>query len=125
MKDINETLKAKKLNEKDLSQELQQDVRELKEMVVKYNMAFNAYESNELEDTDTEKNLDEQHDFIHKMETDLCEKIKSYEKPEPKLEQEPELEPKLESKKDSSVGWLIFGGLVFIVTLGAVNAFKK
>jgi len=29
------------------------------------------------------------------------------------------------SEKDNSVGWLIFGGIALIATLGAVNVFKN
>ena len=136
---INQALKEKNFKLADLSEELQEKVNEHKEMIVKFNMAIDEYENDEDEDAETEKKLDEQEDFIANNEKEVAEEIRSYVKPEPKPEPEPEPEPEPyyprqirreireeePKKKKSDVGWLVFGGVVLAITLGAVNVFKK
>ena len=50
MKLINAELQAKELKLKQLSQELQDDIAQHKEMIVKYNMACDEYDNDEEED---------------------------------------------------------------------------
>lgn len=134
---INETLKEKNYKLADLSDELKEKVNDHKEMIIKYNMAIDEYENDEDEDAETEKKLDEQEDFIANNEKEIAEEIRNYVKPEPKPEPEHEPEPEPYRRpvprprpepvkeKKSDVGWLIFGGVVLAITLGAVNVFKK
>ena len=136
---INQALKEKNYKLADLSEELKEKVNDHKEMIIKYNMALDEYENDEDEDAETEKKLDEQEDFIASNEKDVAEEIRNYVKPEPKPEPEPEPEPEPKpyprqirreireepKKKKSDVGWLVFGGVVLAITLGAVNVFKK
>ena len=140
MKLINEVLKEKNLKLNELPAELVEKVNDHKEMIVKYNMAVDEYENDEEEDGEVEKKLDEQEDFIANNEKELAEEIKNYSKPHPQPEPEPEPEPEPQfgrrtpirevrvpekKEKKSDVGWLIFGGVVLAITLGAVNVFKK
>ena len=133
MKLINAELQAKELKSKQLSQELQDEIAQHKEMIVKYNMACDEYDNADEEDEETEKKLDEQEDFLAKNESDIAQRIRAYQVPAPKAAPAPsDTKPApapapapAPKKSDNSAGWLIFGGAVLLVTLGAVNVFKK
>ena len=132
MKLINAELQAKELKLKQLSQELQDEIAQHKEMIVKYNMACDEYDNADEEDEETEKKLDEQEDFLAKNESDIAQRIRAYQVPAPKADPAPSdptpaptPAPAAPKKSDNSAGWLIFGGAVLLVTLGAVNVFKK
>jgi hypothetical protein len=132
MKLINAELQAKELKLKQLSQELQDEIAQHKEMIVKYNMACDEYDNADEEDEETEKKLDEQEDFLANNESDIAKRIKEFEVPAPTPDPEPASDPTpapapapAPKKSDNSAGWLIFGGAVLLVTLGAVNVFKK
>jgi hypothetical protein len=130
MKLINAALAEKNLRVKELSKELQDKIAQHKEMIIKYNLACEEYENEEEEDPETTSKLDEQEDFIANFEEEVAAEIKAYEKPvapdpEPAPDPAPAPAPAPEPKKDNSAGWLIFGGAVLLVTLGAVNVFKK
>jgi hypothetical protein len=135
MKLINAELQAKELKSKQLSQELQDEIAQHKEMIVKYNMACDEYDNADEEDEETEKKLDEQEDFLAKNESDIAKRIKEFEVPAPAPAPDPAPSDPTPApapapapapkKSDNSAGWLIFGGAVLLVTLGAVNVFKK
>lgn len=134
MKLINAALSEKNLKLKDLSEALREKINGHKEMIVKYNLACDEYEQEEEEDAETEAKLDEQEDFIAKNEASIAEEIKALEEPAPPAPTPaptpvptptPTPTPAPAAKKDNSAGWLIFGGAVLLVTLGAVNVFKK
>ena len=79
-----------------------------------------------------EEKLDKWEDEIAAKDHDISLQIKNYQepKPEPKPEPAPAPAPAPEpapvaKKEDNSVGWLIFGGVVLALTLGAVNLMKK
>jgi hypothetical protein len=129
MKLINAALAEKNFRVKDLSKELQDKIAQHKEMIIKYNLACEEYENEEEEDPETTSKLDEQEDFIANYEEEVAAEIKAYQKPAvpdpaPALDPPPAQAP-APAKKDNSVGWLIFGGAVILVTFGAVNIFKK
>jgi len=131
MKLINAELQAKELKLKQLSQELQDEIAQHKEMIVKYNMACDEYDNADEEDEETEEKLDEQEDFLARNESDIAKRIREFQVPAPASDPEPS-DPKpapaqatAPKKSDNSAGWLIFGGAVLLVTLGAVNVFKK
>lgn len=134
MKLINAVLQEKNLKLKDLSDDLREKIDEHKQMIIKYNLACEEYENEEEEDAETEAKLDKQEDFIANNENEIAEEIRNYEKPAtPAPEENPApapapaaaTAPAPQPKKDNSAGWLIFGGAVLLVTLGAVNVFKK
>ena len=124
MKLINAALQEKQLKLKELSEQLIQDIKNHQEMVVKYNMACEQYESEEEEDVETEKKLDEQEDFIAANEAEIAKHVREFEKPVVQSDA-PVTPPAPVKKESSSAGWLIFGGAVLLVTLGAVNVFKR
>ena len=132
MKLINAELQAKELKLKQLSQELQDEIAQHKEMIVKYNMACDEYDNADEEDEETEKKLDEQEDFLANNESDIARRIREFQVPAPNPAPSDESTPApapapapAPKKSDNSAGWLIFGGAVLLVTLGAVNVFKK
>lgn len=132
MKLINAELQAKELKLKQLSQELQDEIAQHKEMIVKYNMACDEYDNADEEDEETEQKLDEQEDFLASNESDIAKRIREFEVPAPAPAPDPAPDPApapapapAPKKSDNSAGWLIFGGAVLLVTLGAVNVFKK
>lgn len=133
MKLINAVLQEKNLKLKDLSDDLRERIDEHKQMIIKYNLACEEYENEEEEDAETEEKLDKQEDFIANNENEIAEEIRNFEKPAPPASEETAPAPAPtaapapapQPKKDNSAGWLIFGGAVLLVTLGAVNVFKK
>jgi septal ring factor EnvC (AmiA/AmiB activator) len=139
MKLVSAALKAKEIQIKDLPENLQSEVASLKELIDKYNEAVDSYDDEDETDEDTEKELDKMEDYIVETEKALADKISSYQKVVEPTEEEKaasaaaeaaaeaakksaEGEPK---KEDSSVGWLIFGTVVLVATVGMVNVFKK
>ena len=123
MKLINQALSEKGLKLKELSPEIQKEINDLREMIVKYNMAVSEYENDGEEDEEVEKKLDETEDTIAETEQSLAEKIKAFEKLDANTP--PANNPPVEKKKDNTVGWLIFAGVVAVATLGSINLFNK
>ena len=95
-------------------------------MQIKYNEACDEYETLEEKDRDddTEKDLDSMEDSITEVELEIVEKIKALQ-PEQQQQQGQQTQQKPAEKSDSSIGWLLFGGVALVVTLGVVNVFKK
>jgi hypothetical protein len=129
MKLISEALSAKGLKVNDLPASITTEIDELREMIVKYNEACDEYDLEEDKDPQTEKRLDAMEDAIAEFETGIAKDIKDLDAQQQQQvsadgtkteEQKPE-----EKKKDSSLGWLLFGGVALALTLGAVNVFKK
>jgi len=133
MKLINEAIKQKGLSLKKLPQEIQDSVADLRKMILKFNDEVKEYEKEEEEDEEKEKHFDKLEDQIAKKDQKIADQIKAYEEPAPEPAPAPDPvpapapdpAPAPEEKKDSSVGWLIFGGVVLALTLGAVNMMKK
>ena len=131
MKKINDIKQEKNLQTDELPVELQEEIKGLQKMIVKYNDACDTYEAADVEDEKTEKELDKLEDEIAEFEISIVEKIKTIPSkevpaadpiPDPAPAPAPAPEPK---KEDNSVGWLIFGGVALVATLGLVNVFKK
>ena len=123
---INSALKRKKITSDQLSQDLQDRIKDFKEMVVSYNKIYDKWEE-EGKDPELEQKLDEQEHELATTEMELAEEIKEYEVPAPTPDPTPDPAPAPapEPKEDSSVGWLIFGAVVLVGTLGLVNVLKK
>lgn len=138
MKKVEKIKKEKGLQTADLPIAIQQDIVGLQNLIVKYNEACDTYEKLDEINQTTEAQLDALEDEIAEVEDSIVEKIKGIETkkeiegnlPETKVETKADVETKVETKekkseKDNSVGWLIFGGLALVATLGAVNVFKN
>ena len=131
MKKINDIKQEKNLQTDELPVELQDEIKALQKMIVKYNDACDTYEAADVEDEKTEKELDKLEDEIAEIEISIVEKIKTIPSKEvPPIDPIPAAAPAPASapepkKEDNSVGWLIFGGVALVATLGLVNVFKK
>jgi len=134
MKLINEAIKLKKINSRELPENLRTEITDLKEIIVKYNMALEDYEKEEEQDVAIEKQLDEMYNYISGKDKELADEIKAYE-PEPEPEPTPELEPPAPeapapeptpapAKKDNTLNVIIGFGL-FVLTLGLVKRLSK
>ncbi|NDD59058.1 MAG: hypothetical protein EBZ47_07420 [Chlamydiae bacterium] len=126
MKLVTLALREKGLKVSELSEALQERVASLKELTDNYNEAVEDYDNEEEKDEATEAELDQMEHFIAENDADIANAIKSF---DPNASNEPAPEPTPapapEKKKDGGLGWLIFGGIALVVTLGAVNVLKK
>ena len=126
MKLISEALSAKGLKVSDLPASISSEIDELRQMIVKYNEACDEYDEDPDKDPQTEKRLDAMEDAIAEFESGIAKDIKDLDAQQQQQQvsadgtQQPEVK-----KKDSSLGWLLFGGVALALTLGAVNVFKK
>jgi hypothetical protein len=133
MKLINATLNDKQIKSSELPEAITNQIKELKDLIVKYNDSVNEYNSSSKQTKAGKQKLEAMSDHIEELENKVVQEIKAYEKPEPKVEPTPApaIDPTpapapIEKKKeDSGLGWLIFSGVALAVTLGAVNLFKK
>ena len=134
MKLINATLNDKQIKSTELPEEIQNEIKALKESILKYNEAVTEYTNSGKKSKAIVTKLNAMEDNIADSEKSIVEKIKSYEKPEPVIDPTPAPQPtpdpvptpaKEEKKQDSSFGWLVFGAVALAVTLGGVNLFKK
>jgi len=133
MKLINATLNDKQIKSSELPEAIVNQIKELKELFVKYNDSVNEYNSSSKQTKAGKQKLEAMSDHIEELENKIVQEIKAYEKPEPIVEPTPAPTtdptpapaPIKEKKEDSGLGWLIFGGVALVVTLGAVNLFKK
>ena len=133
MKLINATLNDKQIKSSELPEAIVNEIKELKDLIVKYNDSVNEYNSSSKQTKAGKQKLEAMSDHIEELENKIVQEIKAYEKPEPIVEPTPAPAPDptpapapiKEKKEDSGLGWLIFGGVALVVTLGAVNLFKK
>jgi len=122
MKLVSQALSEKKLSVEQLPSNLQSEIEDLRNMILKYNEACDEYDALEEDERDleTEKNLDSMEDSIAEVEKDLADEIRSL-NTQPSGEQKP-----TEQKKEkSSLGWLLLAGVVGVVTLGVVSLRNK
>jgi hypothetical protein len=132
MKLINATLNDKQIKSSELPEAIVNQIKELKDLIVKYNDSVNEYNSSSKQTKAGKQKLEAMSDHIEELENKIVQEIKAYEKPEPIVEPTPAPAdptpapaPIEKKKEDSGLGWLIFGGVALVVTLGAVNLFKK
>ena len=133
MKKISEALRKKGVSSKSLPQELQDEIAKLREDIIEYNNTCEQYEKEKDEeepDEEAEKKLDDLADSLAERELEIAERVLQFEPapapaPEPAAAAAAPAAAAPAKKEDSSVGWLIFGGVVLALTLGAVNLMKK
>ena len=132
MKKISEALRKKGIASKALPQELQESIAKLREDILAYNAAVEEYdnEKGEEDEEDEEaakeanKKFEDLADAIAEKEIELAEAIENFQEA-PKNDEPVPTPATPQKKEDSSVGWLVFGGVVLALTLGAVNLMKK
>lgn len=132
MKKISEVLKQKGIKSDSLPQEIKDEIAKFKQDVKEYNEMIEEYEKEQKEenepDEELEKKLDDAQDALAERELAIADKIINYNpnpEPAPAPAPAPASAPEPAKKEDSSVGWLVFGGVVLALTLGAVNLMKK
>lgn len=128
MKKITEALRKKQITSKALPQDLQDEITKLRDEILAYNTAVEEYEKekgedNEDADEEADKKFEDLADSIAEREVEIATAIENFQAPK---NDEPAPATSAPAKKeDSSVGWLVFGGVVLALTLGAVNLMKK
>ena len=127
MKLISEVLQEKGLKQNELPEQIKNEIEELRVMIVKYNEACDEYDEEDEKDTETEQELDAMEDSIAEFEQGIASDIRGLQN---KVAQQSAAQQsadgtKPKEKKGSSWGWILLGGVVLAVTLGAVNIKKK
>lgn len=114
----------------------QKPPKDISDMISEHEQITHVLEETkrELEETDKDdsdyKELAELVDNLeiglHEYHETIEDKIKAWEKDLKKpTTPPPSIPPSSSEKKSGGVGWLLFGGVVLVLTFGAVNAFKK
>jgi hypothetical protein len=121
MKLINAALKEKNVKLKDLPTEIVTDIETFRKSIFDYNVLCDEFEEDS-ENEDLSNRLEVISKEIESTDKAISEKILAYQ-----VQSNEPIEPKkvVEKKEKSSTGWLVFAGAVLVVTLGAVNVFKK
>ncbi len=132
MKKISEALRKKQITSKALPQDLQDEIAKLREEILAYNAAVEEYEKekgedNEDADEEADKKFEDLADSIAEKEVEIATAIENFQEAAKSDEPAPAPAPAAAApkKEDNSVGWLVFGGVVLALTLGAVNLMKK
>lgn len=130
MKKISEALRKKQITSKALPQDLQDEIAKLREEILAYNAAVEEYEKekgedNEDADEEADKKFEDLADSIAEKEVEIATAIENFQEAAKSDEPAPAPAPAAPKKEDNSVGWLVFGGVVLALTLGAVNLMKK
>jgi hypothetical protein len=121
MKLINAALKEKNLKLKDLPTEIVTDIETFRKSIFDYNVLCDEFEEDS-ENEELSNRLEVMSGEIESTDKAISEKILAY---QVQSNEPTENKKVVEKKKKSSTGWLVFAGAVLVVTLGAVNVFKK
>lgn len=127
MKLINAELKKKGLKLNQLPAELKDRIDALQQMIFTFNEAYDNWEEGG-EDKEEKAELDEKEHEIAEEESSLAREIREIGKepaPAPTPEPAPAPTPEPEKKEETGIGWLVFGAVVLVGTLGLVNVLKK
>ena len=125
MKLINAELKKKQLKLKDLPAELQQRIADFQQMVLSFNDWYDNWEYGD-KDEQEKKVLDEKENEIAEEEVALATEIRMLgQEPQPQPTPEPQPAPEPKKEESGGIGWLVFGAVVLVGTLGLVNVLKK
>lgn len=130
MKKITEALRKKQITSKALPQDLQDQIAKLREEILAYNATVEEYEKekgeeNEDADEEADKKFEDLADSIAEKEVEIATAIENFQEAAKSDEPAPAPAAAAPKKEDNSVGWLVFGGVVLALTLGAVNLMKK
>jgi len=122
MKLISNALAQKGVSLKDLPSSIQLEVGQLQQLIAKYNEACDEYDEEEDKEDGTEQQLDEMEDYIAATEKAIADKIMT---PTSVTPTNTVKATGGEVKKGTSAGWLVFGAVVLVATVGMVNVFKN
>lgn len=129
-------LKEAQIQESELLAKTKKKIENYREIEEGINAANESLENPEEDDDidDIEYSLEQFEKDLEKLDKAICKEITAMQKeksaaPAPAqatdANQNPDAKKNADGKKDSSIGWLIFGGLALVATLGAVNLFKN
>lgn len=126
MKLINAALREKNFKLKDLTPEIQAEIESFKKVLFEYNVLCDEWEEDK-ENQELNGKLEVMATEIEATDKRISEKIMAH---NTQIEPKPQTvnadgDKKPKENKKSSTGWFVFAGAVLIVTLGAVNVFKK
>jgi hypothetical protein len=138
MEKVIATLKKNGIKETDLPVNIQEKIDYLEGLIEQHNSFVDELESAEDVTDEQEQQVATQSDNIDSLDEKISNDIQSY-VDEAKAKKDVESEKEAKAKKDaetektplaptekkSSKGWLIFGALALVVTLGAVNVMNK
>ena len=128
---VKEALKQANLGINDLPSEIKQRISNLESMIKSYNVAYDSFEEDDEHEEEEIKDLEQMEKDIEEQEKELVEDINEFAEEQQVVAEQTQqqthsnatgTEPK---KEKSSVGWLIFGGIALVATLGAVNLLKN
>jgi hypothetical protein len=122
---ISKALEQKKITKEQLSVDLQEEIQDLQNMIKTYNEACDEFEQLTEPDAETEKELDDMEHQIVTLEKDIADRINDEVEENKEVVLQSDTTKVTDKKESSSVGWLIFGGLALVATLGVVNVWKK
>jgi len=122
---ISKALEQKKITKEQLSVDLQEEIQDLQNMIKTYNEACDEFEQLTEPDAETEKELDDMEHQIVTLEKDIADRINNEVEENKEVVLQSDTTKVTDKKESSSVGWLIFGGLALVATLGVVNVWKK
>ena len=127
MKLVNSALAEKQVRLEDLPASLTDRIANLRDLILKYNEACDQYDEEADKDAETEAKLDAMEDVIATTEKELADEILAYDKDAQQQQQQQQSTTggQKPEKEESSIGWLIFGGIALVITLGTVNLLKK
>ena len=135
MKALFDYLEAAKLTEEDLPQELQTQIDALDERTERWNENVDAYNEDDVEeDEEVEARLQAEEQALVQIENAIIQSVYAWLKsksagksaPQPTgVPPAPQPAKTGEGDDGGGWGWLIFGSLALVVTMGAVNIFKK
>lgn len=142
MEKVITTLKQLGIKETELPEAIQDRIESLESMVKDHNLLVDSLEEKD-EVTDEEEQLVEsQSDKIDALDAKIADEINAFHDAKEKSKEKAKLDavekakkeaeekskqetPKPVEEKKSSKGWMIFGALALVVTLGAVNVMNK
>ena len=137
MEKIYQRLDELNLTEEQLPQNLQKLINQLDARIEDLNETVDKLEGEGLTDEQIDEQTAEEDDEIEAIEVELVGLINEYHNTISRGTQKTQVMPsggqvppqdlgkQPEKEKKGGDGWLIFGALALVVTLGAVNMFKK
>jgi hypothetical protein len=123
MEKIYEKMKQLNIKENNLPENIQAELEMLDEMVESLNNKIEHYEKNGISQDEIDEKTEEDDNNIDIYETKLCYDIEKWHKAN--LSANSNTISNNSEKKKNGYGWLIFGGIALVLTMGAVNTFKR
>ena len=123
MEKVYEKMKQLNIRENNLPENIQAELELLDEMVDSLNTKIGHYEKNGISQDEIDARTQEDDNNIDLYETKLCYDIEKWHNMnlspnQHRTQNNPEV-------KKKGYGWLVFGGIALVLTMGAINTFKR